>query len=188
MPDGSGGFLTGIIVLMIKQPRFNLLQMLLFFFLAGILGISPDFDAIKSTIEKKDAAGHKSWTHYPLLFLILQISILCLLGIILTLFSLSNWALIFWSLMWVSPISLFWQYVHDSIGSSLEGVEWSPFSTKSYRLRLKWPFFYETRESPMPEDEWIRKYFLKPNPELILGLLISFVVVSLTIIYITSFI
>lgn len=180
--DVGAGILLSILI-----SWYFKLKLTFFIVMSGItFSLLPDIDFIIEFLRHKSVGGkvireHREITHYPLAYIPVIILALVLFGKI--------WALLF-------VLSIFFHFLHDSIGIGW-GIKWLyPFSKKSYKFfsekdgRFSKKFIVTWGPEELTktvelygDPDWIRNIYLKPSPIFITEFLLFLISVLILIIY-----
>ncbi len=140
--------------------------------LAIVFCLLPDVDIFdylyKKYIKKLDVIDHRSWTHYPIVYVPVYFIILCIENVFNIKYSISTLFL----------LSIVWHFIHDTLFIGW-GVMWGwPFSKRKYKIfpdrdgkvtsRLLLTWFLEEEDkiikwSGRSEGGWLRQYYFKFN-------------------------
>lgn len=170
----------GILLSIFGNQYFQIELTPLFILICILFTLSPDLDYLIYLIKKRGKSdqmdhGHRDILHYPLIFIPLGILILLPFG--------TKWSVLF-------GLGAFLHFLHDSVGIGLGwGIQWLwPFS-KNYYYFFRKSLWTEKRGLPLrflyvwkPEEvkriaaeygdpNWIKNFYLRLNPILIIEVL-----------------
>lgn len=152
----------GILLALFVPPAFGAELSPFIFIFALASALLPDVDMVAYLLRAKKSHDHRSWTHYPALYLPLAILVYILGGpLYATIFALGVYLHLIhdtiglgWGVAWAWPITLRRFRFLSPTGSSSGGWE----------LYRSWLPQQEVAMAEVQHDpSWIKTYYLRPN-------------------------
>lgn len=153
---------AGILLSLFVADYFGTEPTLFFVLLGIIFALLPDIDMISYLLRKRKHHDHRSFTHYPLLYVPASIFVFIFFG--------SMYGILF-------VLCILTHLIHDTVGLGW-GISWlAPFSYRKFRFLSPtgnkngaWEFF----RTWLPQDEpklverqddpsWVTTYYFRPN-------------------------